>query len=282
MGSTEANTYVAPSYWVWNGADYDVYDATTLGLVGMLQPWQGVWVNVLPDSIGQTVNLLIPALPKTSQRSAPTDLVAVAPAREGWQKALDWLLAPAVAASDDYARASGRRGRDARRDDNGRAIQQGQAWYVRLIAEEPTLNMRSRNNVFGQLPDSEVGYDAHDLLKLAPFGSPYLSVVCPHPDWGSQAGDYASDYRSNQEGRGRGLPAANWRFEIRTDTAGRVVQLRWEGPEEVLRRSELLDEDTGARYKVSRQRYVEDGIPVTMTTPVRHFTWRYAGRSSGR
>jgi len=42
LGSTEANTYVDPTYWVWNGADYDVYDVTTPGLIGMLQPWQGV------------------------------------------------------------------------------------------------------------------------------------------------------------------------------------------------------------------------------------------------
>ncbi|KAB2927459.1 MAG: hypothetical protein F9K25_14175 [Candidatus Contendobacter sp.] len=153
---------------------------------------------------------------------------------------------------------------------------------MRLIAEEPTLNMRSRNNVFGQLLDSAAGYDEHDLPKLAPFGTPYLTVVFPHPDWGLKAGDYASDYRPNRETRGRGLPAANWRFEIRTDTAGRVVQLRWEGPKDVLDRSELLDEDTGARYKVKHPRYIEDGIPVTMTTPVRHFTWRYTGDPSVR
>ena len=67
---------------------------------------------------------------------------------------------------DYHALANGRRGRDAGRDATGRAIQQGQAWYVRLIAEEPTLNMRSRNNVFGQLPDSAVGYDAHDTGAL--------------------------------------------------------------------------------------------------------------------
>ena len=284
LGSTEANTYVDPTYWVWNGADYDVYDVTTPSLIGMLQPWQGVWVNVLSGSIGQTVKLLIPALPKTSQLSAPADPVAAAPTRGGWQGALDWLLAPAAAeeTQDYHALANGRRGRDAGRDATGRAIQQGQAWYVRLIAEAPTLNMRSRNNVLGQLPDSAVGYDTHDLVKLAPFGSPYLTVVFPHPDWGTRAGDYASDYRSNRDSKARGLPAANWRFEIRTDTAGRVVQLRWEGPVEVLRRSELLDEETGARYKVNHPRYIEDGIPVTMSTKVRHFTWRYAGRPSDR
>lgn len=101
LGSTEANTYVAPTYWVWNGNDYDVYNVTTPGLIGMLQPWQGVWVNVLPGSIGQTVNLLIPAQPKTSQRSVPTNPVAVALPGGGWSSALNWLIAPAVANDDD-------------------------------------------------------------------------------------------------------------------------------------------------------------------------------------
>jgi hypothetical protein len=63
------------------------------------------------------------------------------------------------------------------------------------------------------------------------------------------------------------------------------VQLRWEGPAEVLRRSELLDEETGTRYKASDPRYAQGGIPVTMTAPVppvRHFTWRYTGDPSVR
>ena len=42
------------------------------------------------------------------------------------------------------------------------------------------------------------------------------------------------------------------------------MQLRWEGPAEVLRRSELLDEETGARCKVSHPRYAQGDMPVTI------------------
>ena len=32
-------SYVAPTYWVWNGNGYDSYDSHTPGMVGLLQPW---------------------------------------------------------------------------------------------------------------------------------------------------------------------------------------------------------------------------------------------------
>ncbi|MFZ1640433.1 MAG: hypothetical protein WAV07_03150 [Candidatus Contendobacter sp.] len=244
-----ANLYVAPTYWVWNGNGYDTYDGGTPGMAGLLQPWQGAWIQVNAASLGHTVKLLIPRIPKYSHTAPP------APPAGGWLRALDWLIAPAVAAAED-----------------------GRAWYVRLIAEEATQKLRDRNNVLGQLADGAVGYDARDLPELAPFGQPWLTVVFPHPDWGKNAGDYASDYRPDREPGIPGRPTADWRFEIRADRAGYPVRLRWEGPPDVLSRSELLDEDTGARYPADDPRYLQDGVPATMTTPTRHFTWRYAGQ----
>ena len=205
-------------------------------------------VNVA--SFGHTVKLLLPRIPKYGHASPP------ASAPDGWARALDWLIAPAAA---EPATAE-------------------QAWYVRLIAEEPTLGLRDRNSVLGQLADGAVGYDPHDLPELAPFGAPFLTVVFPHPDWGPRAGDYASDYRPNQTPPGSGLPPATWRFEVRADRAGYQLRLRWEGPAAVLERSTLLDEDTGARYPAADPALLRDGLPVAMTAPVRHFTWTYAGQ----
>ncbi len=241
-----ANIYLDPIYWLWNGNSYDTYGGSnTPGMTGLLQPWQGIWIKVWVASQGHTLKLLIPRIPKYSHVPTPARPIP------GWQKALDWLIPSAVAAEPD------------------------RIWYVRLIAEESTHNLRDRNNVLGQLPDSREGYDRHDLPELAPFGQPTLSVVFPHPDWGNKAGDYASDYRPTGP---TGLPPARWRFEVRTDRAGYAVQLRWEGPPDLLGRMELVDEDTGRHYPSGNPGYLRNGIPVTMTAPVRHFTWIFAGQ----
>jgi hypothetical protein len=203
---------------------------------------------------------------------------------------LDWLIAPAAA--EPVAPTLGLAEREVNRDANSQALQEGQAWYVRLIAEEPTVSMQTRNSVLGQLPDSLDDYDAHDLPKMAPFGQPYLSIAFPHPDWGKNADDYASDYRPNYSSGGgahttadrpprpAGLPPASWPFEIRTDRAGYAIKLRWEGPPDLLGRMELVDNDTGARYPSGNPGYVRNGIQMKMTTPVRHFTWVFAGQPS--
>lgn len=251
LDAAQAAGYVQRTYWVWNGNSYDTYDDATPGMIGLLQPWQGVWVQVNPASLGHTVKLLIPRIPKYSRIPSPV------PPASGWELALDWLIAPAVAEP---------------------MVPDDRSWYVRLIAEEPSRVMRDRNNVLGQLADSAVDRDVHDLPKLAPFDQPYLTVVFPHADWGKNAGDYASDYRPDHEFGNPGRPAADWRFEIRTDQAGYPVRLRWEGPPDVLSRSELLDEDTGARYRADDPVYLRDGAPATMITPVRRFIWRYNGQ----
>ncbi len=272
-----ARTYVQGNYWIWDGNDYAAYDSVTPGMVGLLQPWQGVWIKVYAASQGHTLKLLVPATPKYSQAPPAAPAVAQSPAPASrWSWLLDWLIPPAAA--EPVAPPPGLAEREASRAANNQALQTGQAWYIRLIAEEPTTPMRNRNSVLGQLPDSLAGYDAHDLPKLAPFGQPWLSVAFPHPDWGKQAGDYASDYRPNHAAQ-TGLPADTWRFEIRTDQVGYPVRLRWEGSPAVLVRSELVDEDTGARYPASDPAALQDGIPATMTTPVRRFTWIYAGQS---
>ena len=253
-----ANVYAAPTYWLWNGNGYDSYDGTTPGMVGILQPWQGFWMQVHPASQGHSLKLLIPPIPKYGfTPPALIPAITQSPASPGF-RALDWLMAPAAAESASA----------------------NPAWYVRLIAEEPTRPMRDRNNVFGQSATAAVGHDPHDLPKMAPFSPPFLNVVFPHPDWGLKAGDYASDYRPNHHNQGRGLPAETWHFEIRTDRADYAVKLRWEGPPEILSRSVLVDDDTGIRYPASDPVILDKGIPLTMTAPIRHFTWVFAGQSA--
>ncbi|WP_415407101.1 hypothetical protein ACLHDG_00840 [Sulfurovum sp. CS9] len=99
-----------------------------------------------------------------------------------------------------------------------------QEWYMRLIAEVPSEQMRDRGNVLGQLYDSSAGKDSHDLIELAPFGEIYLTIVFPHPEWGDDAGDYSSDYHHPDA-----YNEDEWIFQVKTSATNSDVTLRWEG-----------------------------------------------------
>lgn len=162
------------------------------------------------------------------------------------------------------------------------AVAQGREWYVRLKVNEPATGYKDHNSVLGQLLTAQDGYDPADLIELPPFAKPYLTLVFPHPAWGDRAGDYASDFRSAQQVNRnnqpqRGLPAADWPFEIRADRPGTRVILRWEGDPTILKNSRLLDHATRETLKPTASAYA-DGYPVTLTTGTRAFIWRFLGQ----
>ncbi len=136
-------------------------------------------------------------------------------------------------------------------------------WYVRLIAESEDL--RDASNVLGQLSDSAIDYDAHDLEELAPFGNPFLTVVFPHQYWGDHAGDYASDYHPL---RPESEPDA-WRFEVRSSDPAAMVTLRWEGPGSRLLGSVLTDVETGEQVAVAP----DGSYAFAINGASRSFTW---------
>ena len=140
-------------------------------------------------------------------------------------------------------------------------------WFIRLVVESGGL--RDDANVFGQLADSVVGYDAHDLEELAPFGDSFLTVVFPHPDWGAQAGDYASDYHPL---RSASVPD-EWRFEVRSSNPESVVTLRWEGPASRLLGSILIDVESGQRIVPQ----TDGRYTFAMSGSSRSFRWQYRG-----
>ncbi len=281
LDAAQTAGYLQSTYWVWNGNGYDSHDGLTPGMVGIVQPWQGIWVKVNAAAQGHTLKLLFPRIPKYSHVMPVVPVARTAPpaSNDSGFPVLDWLIAPA-AADPVESTDPGVIDAHARRTADSQALQEGRAWYLRLIVEEPVRGLRDRNNVLGQLPSAAVGYDRYDLPKLAPFGQPALSVAFPHPDWGAQAGDYASDYRSNQDSQQPGLPPATWRFELRADPADQPLRLRWEGPQAVLDRSELLDEDTGIRYPAHDPILLQEGLSVPNPAPVRHFSWFYSGQTS--
>jgi hypothetical protein len=272
--AAEAAGYVDKQYWVYNydnnnNGGYDTYDDVTPGMVGTAQPFQGLWLKVNPASYGHTVIILIPAIPKVSQADPPGDTSSAASPR--W---LNWLFPAAHAAPPERVPARGKRARDEHRRRHAEGIQTGREWYVRLIVEEPDAGRFDRNNVLGQLDDSKVGYDSHDLEELAPFGDTYLTLVFPHPNWRKRAGDYASDYRPVKRN-------TRWSFEIRTDSPGREVLLRWAGSPEILADSVLVDPATGERFRANDPAYA-DGYPVFMDSTVRTLKWVYKRKSVKR
>ncbi len=152
-----------------------------------------------------------------------------------------------------------------------RTSDQGEGWFIRLTAESGQLV--DSFNVFGQLPDSHRGYDPHDLQELAPFGTPYLTVVFPHDNWGDHAGDYASDYHLAR-------PASQpdeWRFDVRSSETSAEVTLRWDGPSSRLDGSVLTDVETGEQVDVSG----DGSYTFVMNGNSRSFHWVSQAASQG-
>ncbi len=55
-----ANNILTNTIWKFNGSSYDAYDDATPGQIGMLNAYDGFWVEVLDGAISQTTKLLIP------------------------------------------------------------------------------------------------------------------------------------------------------------------------------------------------------------------------------
>jgi hypothetical protein len=275
---------------------------------------------VLPGAVTHTLRLLIPAAASTHSHLAPVGSERLAATRPWYQPRLDALIPSAGAAelvvTPDAGEQTPGRGPESRPPPRGatglaptdptielltaigtsdglepaaaeqaahaQAQLEGREWYLRLKVDEPATGYRDHNSVLGQLLTAKNGPDPADLGEMPPFATPFLTLVFPHPEWGTNAGDYASDFRSAQRlnKRGRpapGLPAADWAFEIRTDRPGTPVVLTWEGPREILKRSRLVDRTTG-RTLIPSPKVTAKGYRVTLTTGKRSFIWRYLGQ----
>jgi hypothetical protein len=137
------------------------------------------------------------------------------------------------------------------------------AWYIGLDVIGPN-HLHDRANMLGQLPDSQNTYDLHDLRELAPFGAPYLTLVFPHADWGSQAGSYATDFHAPS------ALADSWSFDVISDLPNREITLKWVGDAASLARSQLVDVTANKTISVAANK----SYTVTMTGQTRRsFVW---------
>ncbi|MCB1775372.1 MAG: FG-GAP repeat protein, partial [Gammaproteobacteria bacterium] len=271
----DGTTYLSPTdalaqnvmdktYWVWNGNAYESYDDATPMLEGTLQAFDGLWIKLLPGSQGKTLELLIPATPSVKSSQVEAEV----PWYLSWMQALEALIPTATAS--DFSPQANTWGAD--RNRQRWQPPPAEEWAVRLTIEEPETGMRDRSNVLGQLKASKRGYDPHDLVELAPFGDTYLTIVFPHPHWGEHAGDYTSDFHKLPRDPRWGDV---WEFEIRSDALLSDLRLSWDGPQEILERSVIIDRDMNQRIPATERVYdfYLDGKPRTLR-------WRYRGQAS--
>lgn len=234
----------------WTGGAYEPFDGETPGMEGSLDEWDGIWVKAY-----QNTTLRVPT--PTAVARGETLVPALAPIA-GASEASE-ALASSAYPSLSVSWALGKRGRRGPPD-------WLTGWYVRVIVSGGGLT--KRGTVLGQLSDASDGLDAHDLPELPPFGSPYLTVVFPHPEWGGPIQQYASDYRAHTRNR-----AGRWTLEVRSDDPTRQVTLDFEGSEHSLTRATLLDLATGRRIRLHKER----SYTFTMTGATRVLSFEIPG-----
>jgi hypothetical protein len=247
---SEAQTagHVNKTFYRYNGNAYEPFDDVTPGMIGILKPFEGFWVETINSSLAPgSVKLLIPAKPSNSPQASLTAAenrlwASKETNKSLWSQFWDSVI-PSAEAEEPTNNDSG--------------------WNARLTVEIVAKKLKDKTNVFGQLKDSQTGYDLHDLKELPPFGTPYLTIVFPHLDWGKNAGDYSSDFHpiSNQYDQ--------WTFEVRADAPTSQVSISWQCPEEILKRSRLIDLQNGKIIAVD----VEGRYEFVMNGKVKKFRW---------
>ena len=257
--------YISNNVNIWNGTTYDSFNDVS-PTQGNLQYFKSFFVNVLPGAFGHTIELLIPAEQSTLSRNQalpanPEQLATLEmPWYLGW---LDWVVSPAAAAPvpavSDHV--------------NPQILAKPTDWYIRLKVDNPVTGWKDRGALLGQLSDAKTGFDGHDIPKMAPFSTPYLTLVFPHPDWGTtNAADYASDFHPVD------LNAHSWSFEIRANPVGSKVFLSWEGSPALLKRSQLLEVATGKIILPTDPLWTIKGYPLTLNAAVQRYVWQVSAQ----
>jgi hypothetical protein len=120
----------------------------------------------------------------------------------------------------------------------------GEPWAVRLLVESG--NLSDPGNAIGQLESASDGQDQHDLRELAPFSSPYLTILFPHDDWAGSSWGYTSDFHAMSK-----KPSGSWRFVVRASEGVPDAMLRWQGPDEIIKKAKLINEQTGKKVNIT-------------------------------
>jgi len=269
----EAKGFMRKQTYKYSGSAYVPFDDVTPGYDhGALGAFDGFWVRLLESSFDAgDMTLLVP-----NTRSGGIITSAAAGTKSSSLQAVTY--SGTNISSKTVTRSAGKpppglAKRDEHRKAHQKAGSKGEEWYVRLIIEAVAENLKDDGNVLGQLLDSSMGFDQHDLPEPAPF-APYLTIVFTQPDWGDDAGDYTSDFhplsRNNKLDR--------WPFVVISDDHEREVTLSWEGPLQALKNSLLIDLDNNQVIEPDKQgRYT-----FVTGSERRNFEWEYVKRPAKR
>lgn len=65
---------------------------------------------------------------------------------------------------------------------------------------------------------------------------------------------------------------------MRADPATGVVFINWEGDAKILKRSRLIDVQTGKIIQPAAKKWAKKGYPITLQNSVQRYVWRYLGK----
>ena len=94
-------------------------------------------------------------------------------------------------------------------------------WYVRIVVEDTTNNMKTAGAQLGQLNTADV-VTKHTLKAIAPFRPTFLDVVFVNPV-GVDAGSYKSNFHASS------TDADSWEFTIKSHDSNADMILGWRG-----------------------------------------------------
>jgi len=93
-------------------------------------------------------------------------------------------------------------------------------WYVRIVVEDTTNNMKTASAQLGQLEATDAA-TKHSLKALAPFTSTFLDVVFKNPI-GIATGEYKSNFHTTNA-------SDSWEFSVKSYDANATMILTWRG-----------------------------------------------------
>ena len=257
-----AKNYLSKVAHKYSGSAFIPYDDITPGYdIGALGAYDGFWVETLGGSLEVDTGDLFLLIPNTRSPGVITTASGPAATIEG---------AAAAGKTDAMTEIPpGLAKRDAHRKRHRDAKKKGEEWYVRLTVEAPAEELIDDGNVLGQLFDSLIELDEHDLLEQAPL-TPYLTIIFPHEAWGENADDYTSDFHPVSAKK----VLDQWTFDVLSDDSLREVTLKWTGTDEVLGMSWLIDLDTGEVIEPDKR----GSYSFVMNANQRRFSWEYEKR----
>ena len=245
LAAAVADGDLSETYHIANGNGYNAYDASTPGMIGTLNEFDGIWVKAYKDDIYLRVPSITAASPSPPQSASDSK---------------------SASKSENHTEGLSGGSSTGTPEAPANTVAEDGSWFVRLTVESGIY--KDSGNVLGQLPDSEDGLDKHDLEELAPFGDKLLTIIFPHDEWGSDAWGFTSDYHAVSR-----QPGGEWLFAVYASEDVTQASLRLEGPVKILKKAHLRDLETGKLVKFSKGDYYFD-----MSPGIHYFSFQVGNR----